>query len=168
MARGPGVARQANGRDTSGKSADDDGRTKPTYVDTRVGDRLRLRRKVLGMTLAELGERCALSAQQVHKYEQGLSSMSASRLAQLADALSVHVGWFFDEGDSDSGLPTELLNILSDPQNMKVISLLVRISDPSAKKLVVRLVQDVAEYASGIALEPYDGTAKVAETKKAT
>jgi transcriptional regulator with XRE-family HTH domain len=150
------VAGRTDKANVTGKPTDEEGPTRPSHVDSRVGDRLKLRRKILGLTLAELGERCALSAQQVHKYEQGLSSMSAARLAQVADVLSVPVGWFFDEGDTDRGLPSELLNFLADPQNMKVISLLIEINDPSTKRLVVRLVQDVADYASGHVLEPDD------------
>jgi transcriptional regulator with XRE-family HTH domain len=125
----------------------------PPAIDTRIGARLRLRRTVLGLTLADLGARCAISAQQVHKYEQGLSSMSAARLAQVAAILAVPVGWFFEENDPDAGLPSELINVLADPQNMKVISLLIRLKDPKAKQLVAGLVQNVVDYADGALLE---------------
>lgn len=125
-----------------------DGRARPSDVDVRVGDRLRLRRKVLGMTQAELGERCAVSAQQIHKYEQGLSSMSAGRLAKFSAVLAVSVGWFFGEDDVGSGLPTELLNLLSDPYNIEAISLLTQVDDARAKKLAINLIKNVAKYAS--------------------
>jgi transcriptional regulator with XRE-family HTH domain len=148
------VARRRDKADANGKPRDLDGETRPSQVDSRVGDRLRLRRKVLGLTLAELGERCALSAQQVHKYEQGLSSMSAARLVQVADALSVPVGWFFDEGDPDRGLPSELLDILSDPQNMTLMTLLVQISDLDLKKMIIDLTRNVIEYTKKETLEP--------------
>ena len=140
------MARRTDKADVNGKTIGQDGETRPSQVDARVGDRLRLRRNVLGLTLAQLGERCAISAQQVHKYEQGLSSMSSSRLAQLADVLSVHVGWFFDEGYSDIGLPSEIVNILSDPQNVKLITLLIQVNDPDLKKIIIDLTRNVIEY----------------------
>ena len=147
------MIRRVNKADAPSGAVEEDGVAKPLPVDTRVGARLRLRRTVLGLTLAELGARCAISAQQIHKYEQGLSSMSAARLAQVAAVLAVPVGWFFEENDPDAGLPSELINVLADPQNMKVISLLIRIKDPKAKQLVARLVQDVVEYADSAVSE---------------
>lgn len=140
------MARQAGAPDNNRKPNDDDTRRKPSEIDAHVGGRLRLRRQVLGLTLSELGERCSLSAQQVHKYELGLNSMSAGRLVQFGDALSVSVGWFFNEAEIDGGLPSEVLNILADPQNTKVISLLLQVNDPEAKKLIINLVKNVVEY----------------------
>ena len=147
------MIRRVNKADAPSGAVDQDGVAKPLAVDTRVGARLRLRRTVLGLTLADLGARCAISAQQVHKYEQGLSSMSAARLAQVAAILAVPVGWFFEENDPSTGLSSELINVLADPQNMKVISLLIRIKDPHAKQLVASLVQNVVDYADGAVSE---------------
>ena len=158
------MIRRVNKADAPSGAVEEDGVAKPLPVDTRVGARLRLRRTVLGLTLAELGARCAISAQQIHKYEQGLSSMSAARLAQVAAVLAVSVGWFFGENDPDAGLPSELINVLADPQNMKVMSLLIRLKDPRAKQLVASLVQDVVDYADG-ALSEWD---QRAETVRAT
>ncbi len=158
------MVRRANKAGAPNGAVDEDGRDKPPAIDTRVGARLRLRRTVLGLTLADLGARCAISAQQVHKYEQGLSSMSAARLAQVAAILAVPVGWFFEENDPETGLPAELINVLADPQNMKVMSLLIRLKDPRAKQLVASLVQDVVDYADG-ALSEWD---QRAETVRAT
>jgi transcriptional regulator with XRE-family HTH domain len=147
------VIRRANKADAPHGAVHEDGKDKPPTIDTRIGARLRLRRTVLGLTLADLGARCAISAQQVHKYEQGLSSMSAARLAQVAAILAVPVGWFFEENDPSTGLPSELINVLADPHNMKVISLLIRLKDPKAKQLVAGLVQNVVDYAEGALLE---------------
>jgi transcriptional regulator with XRE-family HTH domain len=141
-----GVARQAGAPNKDGKTIDGNGQPNLSEIDAHVGGRIRLRRQVLGLTLSELGARCSLSAQQVHKYEQGLNSMSAGRLVQFGDALSVSVGWFFNESEIDGGLPSEVLNILADPQNTKVISLLLQVNDPEIKKLIINLVKNVVEY----------------------
>ena len=115
-------------------------------IDALVGGRLKLRRKVLGLTQAELAERCGLSGQQVHKYEQGINSMNAARLAHAAKALAVPIGWFFDEIEFSAELPDDLLNILSDPQNTKIISLFSEIDDAGIKTIVINLVRDLANY----------------------
>ena len=115
-------------------------------IDALVGNRLKLRRKVLGMTQTELAERCGLSGQQVHKYEQGTNSMNAARLSRAAEVLAVPVGWFFDEIEFSAELPDDLLNILSDPQNTKILSMFGEIDDPGLKTIVINLVRDLAEY----------------------
>ncbi|MGI9476772.1 MAG: helix-turn-helix domain-containing protein [Hyphomicrobiaceae bacterium] len=115
-------------------------------IDALVGSRLKLRRKVLGMTQTELAERCGLSGQQVHKYEQGTNSMNAARLARAAEVLAVPIGWFFDEIEFSAELPDDLLDILSDPQNTKMISLFSEIDDSGIKAIIINLVKDLADY----------------------
>ena len=56
-------------------------------VDQEIGARLRVRRKQLGLSQTELGERLGVSFQQLQKYERGTNRISASSLIVLADAL---------------------------------------------------------------------------------
>ena len=66
-------------------------------VDLHVGQRLRLRRTLLGMSQSELARAVGLTFQQIQKYERGLNRVGASRLADFADALQVPPAWFFEE-----------------------------------------------------------------------
>ena len=68
-----------------------------------IGRRLRARRRLLEWSQAELGERCGISFQQVHKYEAAVNRISASRLFSLAEALGVTGGYFFDGYDATGG-----------------------------------------------------------------
>lgn len=115
-------------------------------IDKLVGSRLKLRRNILGLTQLELASQCGLSAQQVHKYEQGASSMSAVRLVQAADALAVPVGWFFSETETSAEFPDDVLNILSDSQTTKIISLFQEIKDPKLKKTIIEMVKQISDY----------------------
>ena len=65
-------------------------------VDRRLGARLRERRITLGLTQQQVAERIGGAAQQVHKYETGVSRLSAGRLYQLAELLEVRVGYFYE------------------------------------------------------------------------
>lgn len=67
----------------------------PHPVDIHVGQRLRQRRWMLGLTQQQLGERVGIRFQQVQKYETGENRMSASRLFDLAAALNVPVAHFY-------------------------------------------------------------------------
>lgn len=67
-----------------------------------IGRRLRTRRRLLGLTQAQVGQACGLSFQQVHKYESGSMMISASRLWKLSGVLGVPVSYFFE------GMPSGL------------------------------------------------------------
>ena len=68
-------------------------------VDVMVGQRLRRRRRMLGMTQQELATACGVSFQQVQKYECAYNRLSVAMLWKLACALDVEAGYFF------TGLP---------------------------------------------------------------
>jgi Helix-turn-helix len=71
-------------------------------VDQQVAARIRARRIHQGITLQALAGQIGVAFQQAHKYERGLSRISAGRLYHVACALSVPVGFFFTAGDGPS------------------------------------------------------------------
>ncbi len=66
-------------------------------IDVYVGNRMRQRRSLLGMSQAALGKAVGLTFQQVQKYERGANRLGASRLFEFATVLDVPVTYFFDE-----------------------------------------------------------------------
>ncbi|RAK56841.1 helix-turn-helix domain-containing protein [Phenylobacterium deserti] len=70
-------------------------------IDVHLGKRLRRRRRLLGLTQQQLADACGVRFQQIQKYECAANRMSAARLWQLAEALEVPVGYFY-EGLGDS------------------------------------------------------------------
>jgi DNA-binding XRE family transcriptional regulator len=65
-------------------------------IQQRLGRAIRVRRRMLDLTLQDLAGACGVTFQQVHKYESGLCSMSASQLWCVAIALGVPVSYFYD------------------------------------------------------------------------
>lgn len=65
-------------------------------VDAHVGQRVRMRRTLLGMSQEKLGEAIGLTFQQVQKYERGSNRISAGTLYRLGLVLDVPVSFFFD------------------------------------------------------------------------
>ena len=65
-------------------------------VDRHVGARVRERRIMLGLTQQQLADLIGVTYQQAHKYERGINRISAGRLYEVAQVLSVPVGYFFD------------------------------------------------------------------------
>ena len=72
-------------------------------IDDHVGARIRERRITLGLTQQQLAEHIGVTYQQAHKYERGINRVSAGRLFDIARALSVPVGFFY-EGIGEEGI----------------------------------------------------------------
>lgn len=68
-------------------------------VDAHVGQRVRTRRTLLGLSQERLGEAIGLTFQQVQKYERGSNRISAGTLYRLSQVLGVPVSFFFDSYD---------------------------------------------------------------------
>ena len=65
-------------------------------VDLHVGQRVRQRRWLLGMTQQQLAEKVGIKFQQIQKYETGANRISSSRLWDISEVMDVPVNFFFD------------------------------------------------------------------------
>lgn len=66
-----------------------------TAVDEHIGQRLQLRRAMLGLSQKDLANACGISFQQIQKYEVADNRISASRLFEISTALETPVSFFF-------------------------------------------------------------------------
>ena len=67
-----------------------------TKVDAHVGQRVRGRRKEMGLSQEKLAKSLGVSFQQVQKYEIGINRVSAGRLWDISHSLDVDIGYFFE------------------------------------------------------------------------
>jgi transcriptional regulator with XRE-family HTH domain len=75
-------------------------------IDASVGEQVRTRRFMLGMSQQSVAKTMGLTFQQLQKYEHGTNRISASRLYQLARILMIPVSRLFDAVDvGDGGEP---------------------------------------------------------------
>ncbi|WP_417625319.1 helix-turn-helix domain-containing protein [Paremcibacter congregatus] len=82
-------------------------RGKANGVDRAIGLAIGKRRVEMGMSQQELAERIGVTYQQVHKYEAGINRVSSSQLWEIANALKVKAGHFFEQLDTaDEEKPT--------------------------------------------------------------
>jgi len=119
-------------------------------IDTYVGGRMRLRRIQLGMSQGMLASRVGVSFQAVQKYEAGDIRISASRLYDVATALGVPPGFFFDgypDGIAVSTLADEAAAACSEdsePFDRREIVSLIRgyygIRDRAVRNDLLRLI----------------------------
>lgn len=127
---------------------------KPNPVDIHVGSRVRLRRAALGMSQERLAEALGLTFQQVQKYESGANRISASRLWDIAQVLSVSVAHFFDHMPPElkEASPRHMVRavaeppefadpMLTTPETMELVRAYYRISEPQVRKKVYELAK---------------------------
>lgn len=77
------------------------GRSRTLDIDHYVSLRIRQRRIMLGLTQQQMAELIGVTYQQAHKYETGINRISAGRLYQIAQALGVDIGYFFEDADPE-------------------------------------------------------------------
>ncbi len=121
-------------------------------VDAHVGQRIRHRRWMLGMTQQQLGDAVGIKFQQIQKYETGMNRVSASRLWDIARVLDVQISFFFGGLESEyaepavvesSDMPTDLL---ADKEAMELIRSYYAIPEAQRRRLfdLARVLSDVA------------------------
>jgi transcriptional regulator with XRE-family HTH domain len=128
----------------------------PSPVDVHVGARLRLHRRLLGMTQTLLAEAIGLTFQQVQKYEQGTNRVSSSRLYDLAQVLDVPVEFFFEEMPAavaassppqNRGLAEEPASYERDPmakrETLELVRAYYKVSNPQVRKRLFEKVKAI-------------------------
>jgi len=94
----------------------------PNPIDVHVGNRIRMRRLLLGMNQETLANALGLTFQQVQKYEGGANRVSASRLSAMAEILGVPISYFFGDLRAGRIRSHRLLNRLDPPDPVRVIA----------------------------------------------
>lgn len=133
----------------------------PDPIDIHVGQRLRLRRNLLGMSQEQLGKASGLTFQQIQKYERGTNRMGASRLYQLGRLLNVDVAFFFEDMVAQSPASSQGVanteqsqlegaqdidkNILQSREIMQLVRAYNRITDPKQRRTIYDLIKSMAD-----------------------
>ena len=121
----------------------------PNPIDVHVGNRIRMRRLLLGMNQETLANALGLTFQQVQKYEGGANRVSASRLSAMAEILSVPISYFFGDLRSDdaevSPEDQRWRDHLQKPETIEFIRLYYAIPDPKVRRQFLDMAKTVAE-----------------------
>lgn len=127
----------------------------PHPVDTHVGNRLRVQRKLLGMSQEAIARSIGITFQQVQKYERGVNRMSASRLYDFSRVLHVPISFFFEGLESPSH---DQLAGLAEPEAggfqaepvlkadaIEALRAFSRVKEPALRKHIVNLIKAIAD-----------------------
>ncbi|MBI3453577.1 MAG: helix-turn-helix transcriptional regulator [Rhodospirillales bacterium] len=136
-----------------GRSRTPDGRPHP--VDVHVGQRIRLRRTLLGWSQEKLGRTLGLTFQQVQKYERGANRVGASRLYELSRILEVPVAYFFEDIGADAMIRSspqpaaktadgEGIGAMARRETLELMRAYYRIPDPKVRRQVFEMTKALA------------------------
>lgn len=124
----------------------------PDPVDIHVGQKIRQRRTLAGVSQEKLAAALGITFQQVQKYENGTNRVSASRLYAVARFLKVPVSFFFDSIDSANsgavvaekakGLELEKLN---NKETGQLISAYYAIEDKASRKTALEMIKQLGK-----------------------
>jgi transcriptional regulator with XRE-family HTH domain len=135
----------------SGRKRSDKGDQKkaPNPIDRHVGNRVRMRRMMIGMSQEKLGAALDLTFQQVQKYEKGTNRIGASRLHRIASVLGVPIEFFYEgaphgsaaaTGFAESPSSTYMSDFLSSNEGVQLVKAFLAIKDPKIRRKVVELI----------------------------
>ncbi|MCX7630876.1 MAG: helix-turn-helix domain-containing protein [Geminicoccaceae bacterium] len=133
----------------------------------RIGRRLALGRTLAGKTREQLARQLGLSAEQIRRYERGVTRLDVARLLRLARLIGLPPGWFFeDESSSDTpprllGLAEPSFGFVFDPprrpvappapppvdrrETLELVRAFTAIADAELRRCLVELVRAISE-----------------------
>jgi transcriptional regulator with XRE-family HTH domain len=119
-------------------------------IDIQVGNRVRIRRMLIGMSQERLGDLLGLTFQQVQKYEKGVNRIGAGRLFEVSRILNVPVDFFYEGvnegvlgGSEADGAP--VMDFVSSGEGLQLSLAFMKIKDAKVRKRVLDLVKSLAE-----------------------
>jgi transcriptional regulator with XRE-family HTH domain len=132
----------------------------PNPIDVHVGQRVRQRRTLLGMSQEKLAEAIGLTFQQVQKYERGANRVGSSRLFDLARVLDVPIAYFFEEMEANVAAksPSRLMGVsesklqpyaaepdpLAKRETLELVRAYYKIGEPRVRKRIFELTKALA------------------------
>ncbi len=129
-------------------------------IDGYVGERVRLRRKMLGMSQASLAEALGITFQQIQKYEKGINRIGASRLLRMAEIFGVAVGYFFENGMASAGDDSTrpetdaVAAFMASKEGLALGKAFIAIEDPNVRQKLLALTRSLGS--AGIVINDRD------------
>ncbi len=130
----------------------------PDPVDVHVGQRLRVRRSLLGLSQEKLAESIGLTFQQIQKYERGMNRISAGRLYQFSKILDVPIAYFYDQlssaakvyssasyGMADNDQESFVAgDLMQNKETLDLVRAYYTIENPEIRKDILKFIKSMA------------------------
>jgi transcriptional regulator with XRE-family HTH domain len=123
-------------------------------IDIQVGNRVRIRRMLIGMSQERLGDLLGLTFQQVQKYEKGVNRIGAGRLFEVSRILNVPIDFFYEgvaaqltaqHGMAEPESAPPVMEFVSSGEGLQLSLAFMKIKVVRVRKRVLDLVKSLAE-----------------------
>src|SRR5476649_726518 len=119
-------------------------------IDAQVGNRVRIRRMLIGMSQEKLGDLLGLTFQQVQKYEKGVNRIGAGRLFEVSRILNVPIDFFYEGVNTQPGAgepegAPPVMEFVSSGEGLQLSLAFMKIKDAKVRKRMLDLVKSLAE-----------------------
>jgi transcriptional regulator with XRE-family HTH domain len=120
-------------------------------INKHIGNRVRMRRVMLDMSMTKLADALGITFQQVQKYEKGMNTISASRLNHIAQILQVRATFFFEDtpdlpgarAKSAPASPMPVMNFIATSDGLALAKAFMKIRNTQMRRRIVALVEDI-------------------------
>jgi transcriptional regulator with XRE-family HTH domain len=104
-----------------------------------IGEKIKKIRKELGISQERLAEVLGVTYQQVQRYENGTNRLNVENIQLVADALSVSVSYFFENGKTF--IIAERPSLYLPAEENKLLKYFRKIKDSTSKNLVLQVAR---------------------------
>jgi len=121
----------------------------PDPVDVAVGARIRLLRKLKGLSQQALAEAAGVTFQQIQKYERGANRVSASMITRIARTLGVPVAEMFGEASpTNASAVDEVADLLAEPGALELLKAYADLPRGASRSALVEFVRSLGSLAN--------------------
>ena len=101
---------------------------------------------MIGTTQQQLADAVGIKFQQIQKYETGMNRVSASRLWDIAAALGVQIGFFFEGLDTGAEASAPAADAMPSKEAMELVRAFHTIPEAQRRRLLdlARVLSDAA------------------------
>lgn len=123
------------------------------HIDCYIGNKVKLRRLISGLSQEDIGKVLGVSIQQIQKYEKGINRISCANLYRIGKVLNIPVTYFFEDIEDNIPKKAQVMEFENKPQivNDKEIFILIkaynRIVSIDARKKIIELMAIVPNLA---------------------
>lgn len=106
-----------------------------------IGDKVKKKRREIGISQEELAEKLGVTYQQVQRYENGMNKMNVENIQVIADTLDVPVSYFFGNGKKEKNVVSEEVMAYLPVDESRLLGYFRRASTSNLKGLVLQVAK---------------------------
>ncbi len=106
-----------------------------------IGNKVKKKRREIGISQEELAEKLGVTYQQVQRYENGMNKLNVENIQVIANTLDVPVSFFFDNGRKEINVVSEEVMSYLPVDESRLLGYFRRARTSNLKSLVLQVAK---------------------------